>query len=306
MTICQICQGYPGFQTSHLVICYLISFSCSRKLQSRFPVKPGDVTLMRHNSQKFALQNPFSFFTHFFEAFDVDTTHKPFPFHGVEWLEKTSSSWPFTQHGLQPTTLSNDLKLAHRTVKIDVNSVGIIKDQSPDIARNMKKHLTYVWNGDTLFAFAVVQCSFTPFACVPSTAVEKFVETRHHQRDLARILKGWNSLARIMLHNTRIILECCRNSCSNILSKFHEISDSYEERSLLWQSAARDRRGVEDAARRVADAFSTESVEAMKSLAFAAAWHCANRRRFFFSDAEKDRRSHPEEKGVLMNSEWNL
>ena len=39
--------------------------------------------------------------------------------------------------------------------------------------------------------------------------LRKFVETRHHQRDLARILKGWNSLARIMLHNTRIILEFC-------------------------------------------------------------------------------------------------
>ena len=57
------------------------------------------------------------------------------------------------QHGLQPTTLSNDLKLAHRTVKNDVNSVGIIKDKSPDIARNMNKHLTCLRNGDTHLAF---------------------------------------------------------------------------------------------------------------------------------------------------------
>ena len=70
-----------------------------------------------------------------------------------------------------------------------------------------------------------------------------------------------------------------------------------EERSLLWQSAARDRRNVEDVARRLVEVakFSVESVEAMKSLAFAAAWHAANQRRFFFSDAEKDRRSREKE-----------
>ncbi len=150
-----------GFQIS-LVICYLFHAlkSCLGSRSSR-----GNVTSMRH-SQKFALQNHYSWFTHLFWGWCWHNCYKPFPFHGVEWLEKTSSSWPFMQHGLQPTTLSNDLKLAHRTVKIDVNSVGIIKDKSPDIARNMNKHLTCLRNGDIYSLCLFVQCSFTQFKSI--------------------------------------------------------------------------------------------------------------------------------------------
>eukprot|EP00435_Cladocopium_sp_Y103_P069486 s299_g33.t1 len=74
----------------------------------------------------------------------------------------------------------------------------------------------------------------------------------------------------------------------------HAAWSAANERSFLWHSASRDRRSMDEAALRLqrapASNFTAEAVEAMKQLALCAAWHAANQRRFFYSDAEKDRR----------------
>ncbi|CAJ1410514.1 unnamed protein product, partial [Effrenium voratum] len=69
----------------------------------------------------------------------------------------------------------------------------------------------------------------------------------------------------------------------------HAAWHAANERSFLWESAARDRRLAEEAAQRLAQVMPS-TAHAVKEMAFNAAWHTANQRRLFFRDSARDLR----------------